>query len=268
VQLLWVNLIMDSLASLALATEKPTDELLDRKPIGKTKSIVSSRMIRFIVSSSVYQIIVLFFIYFTACTDVDPGCTNGYLGDEADQCSGWMRCASGHDSSDPTPHYTIMFNTFVLMQIFNEINSRQLGDEINIFKNICENKIFLIIFFATLFTQVFIVLLLNLLILAGLPLGSSISLARNSFFNTTLISWDQWLYCILFAALGNVWGILARLIIRPTCFKKLEQAGDYKNEDEMMNTLAANNESSSFIGRRTTKHLTKPTKPKKLPAVK
>lgn len=32
IQMLWINLIMDTLASLALATEPPTDELLDRKP--------------------------------------------------------------------------------------------------------------------------------------------------------------------------------------------------------------------------------------------
>lgn len=32
VQMLWVNLIMDSLASLSLATDSPTDDLLDLKP--------------------------------------------------------------------------------------------------------------------------------------------------------------------------------------------------------------------------------------------
>lgn len=41
VQLLWVNLIMDSLASLALATDPPTDELLDRMPYKKDEHIIS-----------------------------------------------------------------------------------------------------------------------------------------------------------------------------------------------------------------------------------
>jgi Ca2+-transporting ATPase len=36
VQLLWVNLIMDTLGALALATEPPTDELMDRTPVGRT----------------------------------------------------------------------------------------------------------------------------------------------------------------------------------------------------------------------------------------
>ena len=41
VQMLWVNLIMDTLASLALATEMPTPELLQRKPYGRTKALIS-----------------------------------------------------------------------------------------------------------------------------------------------------------------------------------------------------------------------------------
>merc|ERR1711998_616965 len=44
IQLLWINLIMDSMGALALATEKPDDSLLDRKPIGKTASLVSYNM--------------------------------------------------------------------------------------------------------------------------------------------------------------------------------------------------------------------------------
>lgn len=45
VQMLWVNLIMDTLASLALATEQPTEALLKRKPYGRTKSLISRTMV-------------------------------------------------------------------------------------------------------------------------------------------------------------------------------------------------------------------------------
>ena len=41
IQLLWVNLIMDSLASIALASEKPTPELLNRPPYRKKEYIIS-----------------------------------------------------------------------------------------------------------------------------------------------------------------------------------------------------------------------------------
>ena len=44
VQMLWVNLIMDTLASLALATEMPTPELLLRRPYGRTKALISRTM--------------------------------------------------------------------------------------------------------------------------------------------------------------------------------------------------------------------------------
>jgi Ca2+ transporting ATPase len=60
VQMLWVNLVMDTLASLALATEPPTEDLLERKPYGRDKSILSFIMIRNIIFHSVYQLTILF----------------------------------------------------------------------------------------------------------------------------------------------------------------------------------------------------------------
>ena len=44
--MLWVNLIMDTFAALALATEPPHDGLLDRKPASKTAKIVNAVMWR------------------------------------------------------------------------------------------------------------------------------------------------------------------------------------------------------------------------------
>ena len=46
VQMLWVNLIMDTFAALALATEPPLDEILNRKPCNKKASIITSSMWR------------------------------------------------------------------------------------------------------------------------------------------------------------------------------------------------------------------------------
>jgi Ca2+ transporting ATPase len=64
IQLLWVNLIMDSLGSLALATEKPTEALLERKPQSRDEYIVSQKMVKHILGMSVYQCIVMFTIIF------------------------------------------------------------------------------------------------------------------------------------------------------------------------------------------------------------
>lgn len=62
--MLWVNLIMDTLASLALATEMPTEDLLKRKPYGRTKSLISRTMIKNIAGHAIYQLIILFLILF------------------------------------------------------------------------------------------------------------------------------------------------------------------------------------------------------------
>ncbi len=63
--MLWVNLIMDTLASLALATEMPTEALLERKPYGRTKSLISRTMYRNIIGHSFYQMAIIFAILFT-----------------------------------------------------------------------------------------------------------------------------------------------------------------------------------------------------------
>ena len=60
VQMLWVNLVMDTLASLALATELPTESLLDRAPYGRTKPMISSTMLKNITFHTIYQISILF----------------------------------------------------------------------------------------------------------------------------------------------------------------------------------------------------------------
>ena len=66
IQMLWVNLIMDSLGSLALATEPPYDELLDRKPTNKNESIINGLMWKHIILQSICEIIILLILYFDA----------------------------------------------------------------------------------------------------------------------------------------------------------------------------------------------------------
>ena len=59
VQMLWVNLIMDTFAALALATEPPNDRLMDRQPASKTQKIVNAVMWRNIFGQGLYQLVVL-----------------------------------------------------------------------------------------------------------------------------------------------------------------------------------------------------------------
>jgi Ca2+ transporting ATPase len=73
--MLWVNLIMDTLASLALATEMPTPELLLRKPYGRTKALISRTMAKNILGQAVYQLVITFGMMFfgNIIFDIDDG---------------------------------------------------------------------------------------------------------------------------------------------------------------------------------------------------
>ncbi|KAL2868262.1 putative calcium-translocating P-type ATPase(PMCA-type) [Aspergillus lucknowensis] len=120
VQLLWVNLIMDTFAALALATDAPTEKILDRKPVPKGASLFTVTMWKMILGQAIYQLVITFMLFFA--------------GD---------RILSGH--LDPRPDIaqrqldTIVFNTFVWMQIFNEFNNRRLDNKLNIFEGMHRN---------------------------------------------------------------------------------------------------------------------------------
>lgn len=139
VQMLWVNLIMDTLASLALATELPTPELLLRKPYGRNKPLISRIMLKNIIGQAIYQLAVIFVLLF--------------YGDHL------FNIQSGHKknyNTDPTQHFTIIFNTFVLMTLFNELNARKIHDQRNIFQGLFTNRIFCSIWMVTFISQVII----------------------------------------------------------------------------------------------------------------
>lgn len=65
VQMLWVNLVMDTFGALALATEPPMDDILNRAPYPKSASIVNEVMWRNIFGHAIYQIIILAICIFT-----------------------------------------------------------------------------------------------------------------------------------------------------------------------------------------------------------
>ena len=54
IQMLWVNLIMDTFAALALATEPPKEDILKGKPYPKNDSIVTPVMWRNVIGQSFF----------------------------------------------------------------------------------------------------------------------------------------------------------------------------------------------------------------------
>ena len=97
VQLLWVNLIMDTMAALALATDPPTPSILDRKPDPKSSPLITITMWKMIIGESIYQLVITFLLYF-----------------------GSYSILSYQSDREINQVPTLVFNTFVWMQIFNQ----------------------------------------------------------------------------------------------------------------------------------------------------
>ncbi|THG20630.1 hypothetical protein TEA_027246 [Camellia sinensis var. sinensis] len=166
VQLLWVNLIMDTLGALALATEKPSKELMEKPPIGRTKPLITNIMWRNLRAQVFYQVAVLLTL----------------------QCRGESIFGVNTNVND-----TLIFNTFVLCQVFNESNARKLEKK-NVFKGIHRSKLFLAIIGITIVLQVVMVEFLK------------------KFASTERLNWRQWAVCIGFAAVSWPIGWLVQCI--------------------------------------------------------
>jgi Ca2+ transporting ATPase len=140
--MLWVNLVMDTLASLALATEPPTKELLNRKPYGRTKSIISPLMMRNILGQSFYQLVIMFVILYAGQHFLGVDSTVDKIQNDP------------HAGKELSEQFTLVFNAFVLMTLFNEINSRKLHGERNVFEGIFRNPFFYCIWIFCFCSQV------------------------------------------------------------------------------------------------------------------
>ena len=257
IQMLWVNMIMDSLGSLALANEKPYDELLDRPPNKKTDFIINRKMFKHILGQSIYQLIILFIILFSAekwLLEYDTHWQNIayslklcykdapiYFKDEFKKEN--MYVLSGlrtffydtyarsedipecvvkdhplwgdadnlqtayiniMDKNFGTPHYTIIFNTFVLMQLFNELCCRVIDDSFNFFARINTNYLFILLWFIELIFQILIIIFT----------GPVFNVAKFPG-----ISGQHWGICIAFAAITFPVNVILKLIPDP-CVKE------------------------------------------------
>ncbi|KAI4300812.1 hypothetical protein L6164_034146 [Bauhinia variegata] len=170
VQLLWVNLIMDTLGALALATEPPNDALMKRPPVGRGQSFITKAMWRNILGQSIYQLIVLAILNFDG---------KRLLG------------ISGPDATSVLN--TLIFNSFVFFQVFNEINSRDI-EKINIFRGMFNCWMFVTIIFVTVAFQAIIVEFLG------------------TFASTVPLSWQLWVLSVLLGAISMPVAVILKCI--------------------------------------------------------
>lgn len=136
VQLLWVNLIMDTLAALALATDPPVESVLDRPPDSRKASLISLEMWKMIIGQAIFQVTICFALLYGGRSFFRPDVP---------------------DAFEESLLETIVFNSFVFLQVFNQLNCRRIDSGLNIFQGITKNYYFIVIFFLIIFFQVIII---------------------------------------------------------------------------------------------------------------
>lgn len=172
VQLLWVNLIMDTFAALALATDPPAHSILDRAPDKKSAPLINTRMGKMILGQAVCQLGITVVLNFAGPKLL------------------------GYDMSDPYQAKslnTLVFNTFVWLQIFNMFNNRRLDNHFNIFEGMFKNRIFLFIASIMIGGQVLIIFV-----------GSDA-------FEIHPLDGKEWGLSIGLGAISIPWGVVIRL---------------------------------------------------------
>ncbi|ROW04736.1 hypothetical protein VMCG_04813 [Cytospora schulzeri] len=170
VQLLWVNLIMDTFAALALATDPPTRSVLNRVPDRKSAPLITLRMTKMIIGQAICQLAI------TLCLNFGGQKLMGY----------------GTSDEEVKRLNTLVFNTFVWLQIFNELNNRRLDNKLNIFEGITRNWFFIGI---------------NLIMIGGQVL---IIFVGGAAFEITRLNGKEWGLSIGLGAISIPWGILIR----------------------------------------------------------
>ncbi|CAL5988856.1 Calcium-transporting_ATPase [Hexamita inflata] len=136
-QLLYVNLIMDSLGALALATQGPTKDILQHPPAKRNASIITPGMLRNVLGIAIYQLFVIILMLFEG------------FGDKI-----IMTPASLPAEKKMSYRYTSIYNFFILAQIVNLINSRCLHSELNVFEGLSKCGLFIIVQIITLTLQI------------------------------------------------------------------------------------------------------------------
>ncbi|TLS30199.1 hypothetical protein PpBr36_03259 [Pyricularia pennisetigena] len=172
VQLLWVNLIMDTMAALALATDPPHPSVLHRKPDRKSAALITPAMAKMILGQAVCQLAITLVLNF-----------GGYS-------------LLGYDSipDGEIRLKTLVFNTFVWLQIFNEVNNRRLDNKLNILEGVLKNYWFLGV---------------NLIMIGGQVL---IIFVGREAFKIVPLDGKEWGISIGLGAISIPWGMFIRLI--------------------------------------------------------
>eukprot|EP01062_Namystynia_karyoxenos_P074552 TRINITY_DN714_c0_g1_i1.p1 TRINITY_DN714_c0_g1~~TRINITY_DN714_c0_g1_i1.p1 ORF type:complete len:1762 (+),score=558.73 TRINITY_DN714_c0_g1_i1:467-5287(+) len=237
IHLLWANLIMDTMAAMALSTEKPHPNLISaaRKPVYRRSPLLSRKMWRFVWGGAIFQLAVTLILIFAGkqifqvvdyvddewyprwnnlswIPPLPPG------GAPADALHWPPEAIDEREEDINTVHRTITFNIFIYMQVFNWFSARKLFDEINMFEGLGRSPMFLPIVFFTAGFQAFMVEV------------------AQKFLETKSIGAARWGISLAIAFMMWPWMMIVRLIPineAPLDQKTLEQeAAELEEEEE------------------------------------
>ncbi|MCO5551681.1 hypothetical protein L7F22_005185 [Adiantum nelumboides] len=183
-QLLWVNLIVVKLGVLALSREAPIHDILDKPPVRVIEPLMSNIMWRNLLLQVFYQVSVLLIVQYN------------------DTVRLILKDAEANDVNQ-----TILFNIYLLFQVFNLVNARKL-EKINIFQGIASNRLLLGVVSCVIFLQVMLVEF------------------SDKFGSTVKLSWHHWMICIGIGFLGWPIALLGKIIYVP---KRLVLDGSYNS---------------------------------------
>lgn len=177
VQLLWINLIMDTLAALALATDPASPDLLDRKPDRRDAPLLSTDMWKMIIGQSIYQFALILTFNFAGKRLLNL--------ETADL---------GRSHYNDTLLRALIFNLYVWCQLFNQVNCRSLTRDLNIFRGLHRNFWFIGIIFAEIGLQILI------------------SYVGGAAFSVTKLGGREWAISIVGGLISWPIGVLIRLV--------------------------------------------------------
>jgi len=214
-QLLWVNLVMDSFAALALATELPHIKLLDQKPYGRNEPLISRKMWKHIVGQGLFQLAVLLAIIYA-------GPQIAHYDKIFDEASN-LKNAAGEQTGVRDEEVgkavmekrlnSLVFNSFIWMQFFNMFNARKISEEMNIFERIFESPTFLVIAVVIAGFQALIMLT---------PVGQFFDVVDH-------LTANEWGFCVGLGAGSLITSMLLKLIP----FGKTEEAAPQASNMEL-----------------------------------
>jgi Ca2+-transporting ATPase len=170
-KLLWINMIMDTFVALALSTDKPSPFLLKRAPEPKEAPIVTKSMKQFVVFSSLFTFATIGLLY----------------------------------RFGKSPSF--IFNSFVFMQLFNEINARSLSPFQGPFLGLTRNSIF--------WGTNLMVILIQFVVMQHL----------GAMFKTKPLSLEGWISSVFWGFMIIPYFVVVRMGMR---FKSTGSVGDWK----------------------------------------